>query len=91
MSVQWEKNVFNFILSVDLLLTFVCVCFRNKTKEALVTILDELPEDDYFAIVVFSSYFVVWKPHLSKATPENVKAAQEYVKTIEVVGSKYEY
>ncbi len=91
MSVQWENNVFNFILSVDLLLTFVCVCFRNKTKEALVTILAELPEDDYFAIVVFSSYFVVWKPHLSKATPENVKAAQEYVKTIEVVGSKYEY
>lgn len=55
------------------------------------TILGELPEEDYFAIIVFSSTFVVWQPHLSKATPENVKAAQEYVKTIEVIGSKYEY
>ncbi|RXN27118.1 inter-alpha-trypsin inhibitor heavy chain H3-like protein [Labeo rohita] len=58
-----------------------------QTKEALVTILGELPEEDYFAIIVFSSYFVVWRPHLSKATQENVKAAQEYVKTIEVFGS----
>ncbi|RXN06951.1 inter-alpha-trypsin inhibitor heavy chain H3-like protein [Labeo rohita] len=58
-----------------------------QTREALVTILGELPEEDYFAIIVFSSYFVVWRPHLSKATQENVKAAQEYVKTIEVFGS----
>uniref|UniRef100_A0A673JUB9 Inter-alpha-trypsin inhibitor heavy chain H3 n=1 Tax=Sinocyclocheilus rhinocerous TaxID=307959 RepID=A0A673JUB9_9TELE len=56
-----------------------------QTKEALVTILGELPEEDYFAIIVFSTTFVVWRPHLSKATPENVKAAQEYVKTIEVI------
>ncbi|KAK2873982.1 hypothetical protein Q8A67_021135 [Cirrhinus molitorella] len=58
-----------------------------QTKEALVTILGELPEEDYFAIIVFSSSFVVWRPHLTKATEENVKAAQEYVKTIEVLGS----
>ncbi|XP_073682156.1 inter-alpha-trypsin inhibitor heavy chain H3a [Garra rufa] len=58
-----------------------------QTKEALVTILGELPEEDYFAIIVFSTSFVVWRPHLSKATQENVKAAQEYVKTIEVIGS----
>ncbi|XP_050978445.1 inter-alpha-trypsin inhibitor heavy chain H3-like [Labeo rohita] len=57
-----------------------------QTKEALVTILGELPEEDYFAIIVFSGYFVVWRPHLSKATQENVKAAQEYVKTIQVFG-----
>uniref|UniRef100_A0A671NEH5 Inter-alpha-trypsin inhibitor heavy chain H3 n=1 Tax=Sinocyclocheilus anshuiensis TaxID=1608454 RepID=A0A671NEH5_9TELE len=62
-----------------------------QTKEALVTILGELPEEDYFAIIVFSTTFVVWRPHLSKATPENVKAAQEYVKTIEVIAGKYEY
>lgn len=69
----------------------VCVCCRNETKEALGTILGELPEEDYFGIIVFSTTFVVWRPHLSKATTENVKAAQEYVKTIEVIGSKYEY
>ncbi|RXN31160.1 inter-alpha-trypsin inhibitor heavy chain H3-like isoform X2 [Labeo rohita] len=57
-----------------------------QTKEALVTILGELPEEDYFAIIVFSTTFVVWRPHLSKATQENVKAAQEYVKTIQVIG-----
>ncbi|XP_067288464.1 inter-alpha-trypsin inhibitor heavy chain H3a isoform X1 [Pseudorasbora parva] len=57
-----------------------------QTKEALVTILGELPEDDYFAIIVFSTNFVVWRPHLSKATKENVQAAQDYVKTIEVIG-----
>ncbi|XP_052466258.1 inter-alpha-trypsin inhibitor heavy chain H3 [Carassius gibelio] len=59
----------------------------SQTKEALVTILGDLPEEDYFAIIVFSTTFVVWKPHLSKATKENIKAAQEYVKTIEVIGS----
>uniref|UniRef100_A0A9J8AR20 Inter-alpha-trypsin inhibitor heavy chain H3 n=1 Tax=Cyprinus carpio carpio TaxID=630221 RepID=A0A9J8AR20_CYPCA len=59
----------------------------SQTKEALGTILGELPEEDYFGIIVFSTTFVVWRPHLSKATPENVKAAQEYVKTIEVIGS----
>uniref|UniRef100_UPI003D9C8C10 inter-alpha-trypsin inhibitor heavy chain H3a n=1 Tax=Danio rerio TaxID=7955 RepID=UPI003D9C8C10 len=57
-----------------------------QTKEALGTILGELPEDDYFAIIVFSTTFVVWRPYLSKATEENVKEAQEYVKTIEVIG-----
>ncbi|XP_043107936.1 inter-alpha-trypsin inhibitor heavy chain H3a [Puntigrus tetrazona] len=58
----------------------------SQTKEALGTILGDLPEDDYFAIIVFSTTFVVWRPYLSKATPENVKEAQEYVKTIEVIG-----
>ncbi|TRZ01826.1 hypothetical protein DNTS_026174 [Danionella cerebrum] len=57
-----------------------------QTKEALVAILGELPEDDYFAIIVFSTLFVVWRPYLCQATEENVKEAQNYVKTIEVIG-----
>uniref|UniRef100_A0A8C1F3P9 Inter-alpha-trypsin inhibitor heavy chain H3 n=2 Tax=Cyprinus carpio TaxID=7962 RepID=A0A8C1F3P9_CYPCA len=40
------------------------------TREALMTILSELHEDDYLG------------PFLSKATPENVRAVKEFVRTI---------
>ncbi|XP_056591544.1 inter-alpha-trypsin inhibitor heavy chain H3a [Triplophysa dalaica] len=62
-----------------------------QTKEAMLTILSELPEDDFFAIIVFSTNFILWRPHLSKATQENVEDAKKFVKTIEVIGGTEMY
>uniref|UniRef100_A0A672P1A7 Inter-alpha-trypsin inhibitor heavy chain H3 n=1 Tax=Sinocyclocheilus grahami TaxID=75366 RepID=A0A672P1A7_SINGR len=54
-----------------------------QTREALMTILSELHEDDYFGLVTFDDTIESWRPFLSKATPENVTEAKEFVKTIE--------
>ncbi len=54
------------------------------------TILSELHEDDYFGLVTFDDTIESWRPFLSKATPENVTEAKEFVKTIEARHSKYE-
>uniref|UniRef100_A0A671NEN4 Inter-alpha-trypsin inhibitor heavy chain H3 n=1 Tax=Sinocyclocheilus anshuiensis TaxID=1608454 RepID=A0A671NEN4_9TELE len=55
----------------------------KQTREALMTILSELHEDDYFGLVTFDDTIEPWRPFLSKATPENVTEAKEFVKTIE--------
>uniref|UniRef100_A0A673JTZ4 Inter-alpha-trypsin inhibitor heavy chain H3 n=1 Tax=Sinocyclocheilus rhinocerous TaxID=307959 RepID=A0A673JTZ4_9TELE len=55
----------------------------KQTREALMTILSELHEDDYFGLVTFDDTIESWRPFLSKATPENVTEAKEFVKTIE--------
>ncbi len=54
------------------------------------TILSELHEDDYFGLVTFDDTIESWRPFLSKATPQNVTEAKEFVKTIEARDSKYE-
>ncbi|KTF83311.1 hypothetical protein cypCar_00046394 [Cyprinus carpio] len=54
----------------------------KKTREALMTILSELHEDDYFGLVTFDDIIELWRPFLSKATPENVTEAKGFVKTI---------
>ncbi|XP_026098274.1 inter-alpha-trypsin inhibitor heavy chain H3 [Carassius auratus] len=55
----------------------------KQTREALMTILSELHEDDYFGLVTFDNKIELWRPFLSKATPENVTEAKEFVKTIQ--------
>ncbi|KAK2873981.1 hypothetical protein Q8A67_021134 [Cirrhinus molitorella] len=55
----------------------------RQTREALMTILSELYEDDYFGLVTFDDIIESWRPFLSKATAENVTAAKEFVQTIE--------
>ncbi|KAB5536863.1 hypothetical protein PHYPO_G00112210 [Pangasianodon hypophthalmus] len=54
----------------------------QQTKDALLTILSDLHEDDHFALVTFSSDIDAWRPSLSRATEENVKEAEAFVKTI---------
>ncbi|XP_039519163.1 inter-alpha-trypsin inhibitor heavy chain H3 isoform X2 [Pimephales promelas] len=54
----------------------------KQTREALMTILSELHEEDYFGLVTFDDVIESWRPSLSKATPENVKEAKEFVQTI---------
>ncbi|XP_073681767.1 inter-alpha-trypsin inhibitor heavy chain H3 [Garra rufa] len=55
----------------------------QQTREALMTILSELYEEDYFGLVTFDDIIESWRPFLSKATSENVTAAKEFVRTIE--------
>uniref|UniRef100_A0A671NGE8 Inter-alpha-trypsin inhibitor heavy chain H3 n=1 Tax=Sinocyclocheilus anshuiensis TaxID=1608454 RepID=A0A671NGE8_9TELE len=62
----------------------------KQTREALMTILSELHEDDYFGLVTFDDTIESWRPFLSKATPENVTEAKEFVRTIKARHSKYE-
>ncbi|XP_072238791.1 inter-alpha-trypsin inhibitor heavy chain H3-like [Leuresthes tenuis] len=53
-----------------------------QTREALETILNELSEDDYFALIQFDSAIEPWRESLSKATKENVSEAMVFVKKI---------
>ncbi|KAJ8355293.1 hypothetical protein AAFF_G00073680 [Aldrovandia affinis] len=59
----------------------------QQTREALLTILDDIHPDDYFGIVLFDDTIVRMKPSLSKATEQNVKEAKDYVRKIIAVGS----
>ncbi|XP_031423009.1 inter-alpha-trypsin inhibitor heavy chain H3-like [Clupea harengus] len=59
----------------------------EQTKEALLTILSDLNEDDYFGLVLFDDEIEPWRPSLTKATEDYVATAKEFVKTIEDRGS----
>ncbi|XP_072522551.1 inter-alpha-trypsin inhibitor heavy chain H3-like [Salminus brasiliensis] len=54
----------------------------QQTREALLTILSDLDEEDHFGLVIFQSNVNTWRPSLSKATHENVTAAKAFVETI---------
>ncbi|KAI4888237.1 hypothetical protein NFI96_009183 [Prochilodus magdalenae] len=58
----------------------------QQTREALLTILSDLYQEDHFALIIFDGEVDTWRPSLSKATEENVKAAKEYAKTIQERG-----
>ncbi|XP_019736943.1 inter-alpha-trypsin inhibitor heavy chain H3a isoform X2 [Hippocampus comes] len=58
----------------------------HQTREAMVAILQDLKEDDYFAIVPFDDEIIWWKETLTKATKENVTEATEYVKGLYASG-----
>ncbi|CAB1314808.1 unnamed protein product [Coregonus sp. 'balchen'] len=55
----------------------------QQTKEAMLNILNDLDEDDYFGIVIFDSQISTWKESLTKANKENVSEAQKFVKEID--------
>ncbi|KAF4093629.1 hypothetical protein AMELA_G00004010 [Ameiurus melas] len=54
----------------------------TQTREALLTILDDLYEEDHFGLVIFDDEIETWRPSLSKATKENIKEAKQYVRHI---------
>ncbi|XP_056380156.1 inter-alpha-trypsin inhibitor heavy chain H3-like isoform X2 [Hyla sarda] len=54
----------------------------DQTKEALLRILDDTPEHDYFNIIQFDDSFIWWKYSLVQATPENLKGAAQFVQSI---------
>lgn len=60
----------------------------SKTREALLAILKELHEEDYFALIKFDDSIDSWKESLTKATKENVAEAMLYVKAIQDKGGE---
>ena len=66
----------------------VMMLLLPQTREALLTILDDLGEDDHFGIILFDSDIERMKPSLIKATKENVAEAKIYVRNIDVRGGE---
>ncbi|KAM9758867.1 inter-alpha-trypsin inhibitor heavy chain H3-like [Menidia menidia] len=58
-----------------------------QTREALLTILKDLHEEDHFALILFDDRIDFWRDTLNKATEENVAAAMAYVKNIRSRGA----
>ncbi|NWI51765.1 ITIH3 inhibitor, partial [Calyptomena viridis] len=58
----------------------------KQTKAALLKILDDIKEDDYFNFVLFDSEVSTWKETLIKATPENLDEARKFVQQIDAGG-----
>ncbi|KAG7477976.1 hypothetical protein MATL_G00075510 [Megalops atlanticus] len=54
----------------------------RQTREALLTILTDLYEEDYFGIILFDNRVERMEPSLQPATKENVEKAKDYVRKI---------
>ncbi|CAK6984627.1 inter-alpha-trypsin inhibitor heavy chain H3-like [Scomber scombrus] len=58
----------------------------RQTREALLAILQDLHEEDHFALIQFDDTISHWKESLTKATKENVAEAMVYVRSIRDIG-----
>ncbi|XP_059678980.1 inter-alpha-trypsin inhibitor heavy chain H3 isoform X2 [Gavia stellata] len=58
----------------------------EQTREALLKILDDIREDDFFNFILFGSEVHTWKETLIKATPENLDEARKFVRGIDTEG-----
>ncbi|XP_052633408.1 inter-alpha-trypsin inhibitor heavy chain H3-like [Harpia harpyja] len=58
----------------------------EQTREALLKILDDIKEDDFFNFILFGSEVQTWKETLIKATPENLDEAKKFVRGIDTAG-----
>ncbi|KAG7229604.1 hypothetical protein INR49_012643 [Caranx melampygus] len=59
----------------------------KQTREAMVAILQDLHEQDHFALILFDSSVITWKKNLTKATKENVAKAITYIRKIQEEGA----
>ncbi|XP_013865282.1 inter-alpha-trypsin inhibitor heavy chain H3a [Austrofundulus limnaeus] len=59
----------------------------EQTRNAMLAILEDLHEEDYFSIIVFDDSLDFWKNSLTKATKDNVADAMIYVKTFPLGGT----
>lgn len=57
-----------------------------QSKDALVHILSDLHEEDYFAVIKFDYIVLPWRDSLSKATKENVEEGKTFVRKHHPVG-----
>ncbi|KAM3878582.1 inter-alpha-trypsin inhibitor heavy chain H3-like [Diretmus argenteus] len=58
----------------------------QQTREALLAILPDLHEDDYFTLILFDDQVTLWMDSLIKATEENVSKAKDYAREIRIAG-----
>lgn len=54
----------------------------------MLAILQQVHEDDHFAIILFDSVIETWKDSLTKATKENITEAMDYIRRMRSRGSK---
>ncbi|XP_077308323.1 inter-alpha-trypsin inhibitor heavy chain H3-like [Lithobates pipiens] len=59
----------------------------DQTKNALLKILNDTEEHDYFNIVLFGSVFNMWRDSMVKATSENMEKAKGFVNQIRASGA----
>ncbi|XP_059185015.1 inter-alpha-trypsin inhibitor heavy chain H3-like [Centropristis striata] len=59
----------------------------DQTRDAMVAILEDLHEEDNFALILFDSSIVTWRDFLTKATKGNVTNAITYIKKLKDRGS----
>lgn len=77
-----DQPLFSFFTNA----AFLTILSILQTREAMVAILQQLHEEDYFDIILFGSVNVFWKNRPVKATTENLSKALEYVKQIDIAG-----
>uniref|UniRef100_A0A669D9V6 Inter-alpha-trypsin inhibitor heavy chain H3 n=1 Tax=Oreochromis niloticus TaxID=8128 RepID=A0A669D9V6_ORENI len=54
----------------------------EQTRDAMLAILQQVHEDDHFAIVRFDTVIETWKDSLTKATKENITEAMDYIRRL---------
>ncbi|KAF4093542.1 hypothetical protein AMELA_G00003060 [Ameiurus melas] len=54
----------------------------TQTRSAMLKILGDLAQDDYFGLIIFDSEVDVWKAELLQAKEKNLKQAKNFVKSI---------
>uniref|UniRef100_A0A8C6UJY6 Inter-alpha-trypsin inhibitor heavy chain H3 n=1 Tax=Neogobius melanostomus TaxID=47308 RepID=A0A8C6UJY6_9GOBI len=59
----------------------------RQTREALLAILDDLHQDDHFALIIFDHNVSKWKNYLTKASQKNITDAKNFVRNIDHNGS----
>ncbi|XP_078104029.1 inter-alpha-trypsin inhibitor heavy chain H3a isoform X2 [Sander vitreus] len=59
----------------------------EQTREALLAILEDLSEEDHFALIQFDDSIDSWRTSFTKATKENVAAGMDFVRMIKDRGS----
>ncbi|XP_067424211.1 inter-alpha-trypsin inhibitor heavy chain H3-like [Emydura macquarii macquarii] len=79
---NFPKNVI-FVIDISGSMSGIGI---QQTREALRKILKDIKEDDHFNFILFGSNVHVWKDTLVKATAENLKEADDFVRAIEVEG-----
>uniref|UniRef100_A0A8C0GXJ0 Inter-alpha-trypsin inhibitor heavy chain H3 n=1 Tax=Chelonoidis abingdonii TaxID=106734 RepID=A0A8C0GXJ0_CHEAB len=79
---KFPKNVV-FVIDISGSMSGIGI---QQTREALLKILEDIREDDYFNFILFGSDVHVWKDTLVKATAENLKNAKEFVRAINTQG-----
>ncbi|XP_063797400.1 inter-alpha-trypsin inhibitor heavy chain H3-like isoform X2 [Pseudophryne corroboree] len=58
----------------------------KQAQEAFIKILDDVPREDRFGILLFDDKVNVWRKKLLKATPANISKAKEFVLSIDARG-----
>ena len=67
-----------------------CIVSISQTREALLKILGDIPEEDHFGLIAFDDRVSPWKDDLVPGTSDYLAAARTFVKGIRDRGCKAE-